>query len=544
MALVRLSLARHRLSLFAIGGLTAGGVISAHLIASFGGPLAVKFAITALWLTMVPTGFWSMMLFLSESDRNLFDRESGYNHWLLRMPIADWKLALVPVTLKTIWLSALWMVFALTIGSLAIGAVPLVGPAIILSAIGVWLMVFTWRPFAHGWWRLAAMMTGIFAIWLCAVCILDSDIKLPEALRHWILLASYAAYPLGAWMSVRAVRLSRSSSLGLIAETAKASRGGEPTEIPVRHHTSPRMALLWNDVNKSRHLMRRCITLGVIPGMIFVVSFVPLSIPGYIGTMVLLTCFGWSISSLVLDRTDRGVIVLPPYLAASPLSTAELAWTRLFTFIGMLLGWLLLAPLAFAGWAIWAENREIWNQWSAQMAQQTGASTAGGGIAAAMFLATCVIVVGRGAANIWPALCGRSWIQFTVAVVCSLAYMLPIGVVIAWFLQQDSWQGARQSGLYWLTYLPAIVVTWLVLKVIAVGVAIAQLRSRALASWRAIGSIVVGWSALTILIAWALHLLIPHPAATLLWCFAAVATSLPLARVLIVPVSLHFGRHQ
>ena len=546
MALVRLSVHRHRLSLIAIAAMVTIGVISARMIASFGGSEATEFALMALTLAIFPAGVWSILLFQNESDRELLASESGYTHWLLRMPIAAWKLALIPVTLKSIWVSAVWVVAGLTINHVAQEPIPLFGPAAVFATIGVWLMVLTWRPFSNGWWRLGALAVClvVIAVLFFGVVVDNDEIKLPTSARQGLLLACCGTFAVGVWMSVVAVRLSRTNSWGLIGEAAKGERAGRKSELPVRHHSSPRMALLWNDLQKSHQLLRGYFLLGVVPGAILLILLMPFDIRGYVLAIFLLTTFGWAISAMVLDRTPQGTMTLHPHLAASPLGTAEIAWMRMCSFTGILSLSLGCSVFIFAGWALWPENRETWQRWAAQMATQTGSSSAAVGIAAATFLATCVIVIGRSTASIWPALCGRPWIHFTVAVLFSLAYMIPIGVGIAWFLQQESWEGARESGLYWLTYLPPIVVTWLIAKSIGVGVAVTQLRSRQLASGRAIGLIIGGWLLLTSLVAVSLHLLIPYPVATLLWCFAAVAIALPLVRVLIAPVSLHFGRHQ
>jgi hypothetical protein len=116
-------------------------------------------------------------------------------------------------------------------------------------------------------------------------------------------------------------------------------------------------------------------------------------------------------------------------------------------------------------------------------------------------------------------------------------------IVIAWFLQQSTWESATDNALYWLTFLPWLVVTCLLAKAIASMICCQQLRSRRLASSEAITVVVLIWLCLTCLISYTLSLTIPYAWATWPWCSAAVAIFTPLARVLVLPISLHFGRH-
>lgn len=549
LALTRFALQKHRLSLIFIIALVAIGVLSAHALAAMEGVGDQRFAMTALFFTMIPAAVWTFGLFAFSTDRDMLLCESGFIHWLLRLPIADWKLAMVPVALKTIWISLLWIVFALTLQSICEARPWLLGPAIGFSTVGIWLMVLVWRPFTNGWWRLGAFVLCGLVFYLLLVGVLVEIEQGGTSFSRWIkplvTFGTYGMFLLGVGMSVRAVHLARTNSFGLIPEKGRTRTLAAETagDWKVRHHRSPRVALIWHDLQKSREIFRWVAVLAVIPAMVLFTVFVPFSVGSYVGVMVVFCYFGFGASALVLDRTGNVNIVLPPYLAASPLGTATIAWTRMFTIAAIIMTIFSFGLVIFAGWTLFPENRETWNRWAGEMAATSGVPSAGLGIALATILGTLVVLIGRGVAHMWPSLCGRTWVHFTAIAIFFLGYMIPICVVIGWFLQQTSWEGTRESALYWLTYLPTIAVGALVIKVIGVAISIALLRSRRLASPKAIGWMIGGWLTVTGAIALALHLLIPYPQATLPWCLAAVAVCLPLARVLVLPVSLHFGRH-
>lgn len=550
-ALTRWALQKHRLSLIVISAMVLFGVLMSFVLAAIEGPGEQRFAITALMITMMPAAVWAIAMFSFSFDRDLMLGESGFVHWLLRMPIAAWKLALVPVALKTIWTSMLWIIFALTVRSICEMRPYLIGPAVGFSAVGIWLMVLTWRPFRNGWWRLLAiticglMMYGLFVGVLIELEGQNSGRPAPWWLKHITTVGTCGMYALGVYMSVGAIQLARTNALGLIPEKGKAtSIEGESAAVGRdRRHRGPRAALVWHDLKKASEFIRWGVVLAVIPATILFTVLMPFSIVGYVTVTVVFAYFGFIASTWVLDHTNKGVIVLPPYLGASPISTATIAWTRMFTIAAIILVVLSISLLVFAGWTLFSENRSTWDRWAGEMAEATGSPSAGFGIAAATILGAFVVLIGRAVAYIWPAYSGRTWVHFLAVALGSLAFMIPICLFIGWFLKQTSWETAEENALYWLTYLPMLVAIWIVGKVIGVVISVAQLRMRQLASAKAIGWMIGGWVVVTFAIALALHLLIPYPQATLLWCLAGVATALPLARVLILPVVLHFGRH-
>ena len=553
-ALLRLAIRRHWISMTVISAFVASGVVAATLFHWFGGANAQTLAITSMVITTVPAIVWTFALFLFGSEQDMLLAESGYHHWLLRLPIASWKLAIVPVLLKTLWVSALWWVIVLVSGMIGRDTPGLVGPAFAFSAASIWLMVLTWRPFSNGWWRLGALALCVIALYLTIVGTFVTVGDEHDKLSRWQARAlgslSYIMYATGVWMSVRALQLARTHARGIIAESERFSDrrhssidSGAVTPVD-RRHGSPRTALIWHDLNKGSVLSRWVLILGVLPGATLLILLASFNVISYVMTIVLFTYAGFIIATSVLDRGEKGTIVLPPYLAASPISTVEIAWTRIAMIGAIVGGSLLMSLVVFAGWALWPSNRQAWAEWSTHMVEQTASPAAGIRVASAIFLITLLVLVGRSVAYVWQSLSGRSWLQFVVVALLSLGYLVPIGVGIGWFLQQESWEMVKANGLYWLGYLPILIVGWLLAKLFATMIALFVIHRTRLASRRATGLLLVGWGVAVLALAWVVHLLIPYPQATFAWCLAGMATALPLAGILAAPIALHYGRHQ
>ena len=116
-------------------------------------------ALPVLIILLLPVAAFSLGLFDLGNSQDLMGGESGYSHWLLRMPIANWKLATVPIVLRTLWIGLGWYLFTLTTRQLSGIALPVWSLAAVFSAMGAWASVITWRPFRSGRWRVAMTLT-------------------------------------------------------------------------------------------------------------------------------------------------------------------------------------------------------------------------------------------------------------------------------------------------------------------------------------------------------------------------------------------------
>ena len=91
------------------------GVVSSATAMQFSGRIGENFVGFAVLFTFLPAAFFALALFDYGGLSALESGQSGCSHWILRMPIHSWKIALVPIVLKTLWIVGLWFAFLLTI---------------------------------------------------------------------------------------------------------------------------------------------------------------------------------------------------------------------------------------------------------------------------------------------------------------------------------------------------------------------------------------------------------------------------------------------
>ncbi len=554
LALIRLALARHRWLLTGLVIAVSLGATVA-LIATAGLSEADRepgIAVFALFWTLFPSAIAVIGLFDYGDNGDMSLPESGCSHWLLRMPIASWKIALVPVILKTLWITCLWALFVFTARRLGIRElIPLVAPSICFSAIAIWVLIIAWRPFRSGWRRLVSLAVAGPIMYCCIGGVLVAPHIKQTQWRSFAsgaaMLGSILVYLAGTWLVIRTVELARTSSHGIIPE--RGSEGVEDLrgDLPTRSFRTAGSALIWHDRLRAREWIRRTLIIGVLPAILLSAAFLPFR--GSTLVMVLLLfayLAGFAISrSGVVGEAVPG---MPPYLAASPLSTRKIAWLR---------G---LAPLVtaacvyscvlfvFAGWALSAENRHVWMRWATDQATSLGHSelavVVGVRWSIAIFIAVMAFVLGRLAAYIWVGLTGRTWVHAVVSIFAALAFLIPMGFVLRWFMQQTDWELMKASALDYLSYAPMLIAGLLVGKGLATLLSSLALKRLQIASSRTIVFAVAVWGAVVALISITLFVLIPDPRATMPWCLALTAVTIPLARILLQPLALDWNRHR
>lgn len=552
LALTRLSLVRSRLLL----SLMVAAVVIAAATAYLAGPVgrdsvAEKIVFFTFFFTLIPAALSSVLLFDYSGEGNMMLPESGCSHWLLRMPVKSWKIALVPMLLKTLWVTALWVLFVSIVRSLgAQETIPIIAPSICFSAAAIWVLVLAWRPFRSGWHRIVALLITVVILYCCVVAVFVAPSLKSVQWRPAAAQATFAVvtllYVSGVWLAISAVNIARTSTSGIVPEFGKLGEaswlaGGGDRE---RHYKSPIHALVYHDLTKTHGWIQKTLIIGVIPSIIIFSLFIPVRVP----TVVLIFWVFAYLAAIAVSRTghspDRE---LPPYLAASPLSNAQIAWTK---FVGpMLLATCIFFSIlfAFAGWGCWAENRSVWLQWSSLRAQDLGSNDVlmiGVRWSSAVVIASATVALGRLASFHWIAMTGRQWVGILMAVAMGLMILISLGVVIRWFIQQEDWESTKASALFFARYVPGILIALLVVKGLGVILSIAALRSRELATGRSIGWVIAIWTGITLSVATLLAMLIPDPRATYLWCLGPTALAIPLARVLILPLCLAWNRHR
>ncbi len=557
LALTRLSLVRSRLLLT----LMASAVAMAAATAFFAGPLspqtaghdsvAQKIVFFSFFFTLIPAAVSSILLFDYSAESNMNLPESGCSHWVLRMPIRSWKIASVPLVLKTLWVTAIWVQFVFITRYVGVQeTIPVIAPSICFSAAAVWVLVLAWHPFRIGWHRIIALLFAVVVLYCCVGAVFLSPNLKQVQWRPTATFATHVAvivlYASGFWLTIRAVTIARTSITGVIPESGEQREaswlaGGGDRE---RRFRSPIHALVSHDLTKSRAWIRKTFIIGVIPAILIFTLFIPFSVPS-----VVLVFFVFAyLAGIAISRTgyspEQG---MSPYLATSPLSNSTIAWT---TFVAPMLlasGVFFFILFVFAGWGCWAENREVWLQWSSMRASDLGSTDVlmiGLRWSSAIVIAVATFALGRLASFHWIGMTGRQWVGFVMAVAIGLTILVPMGIVVRWFIQQKDWESTRTAALEFAGYLPAIAIGLLVVKGLCVGVSIAALRGRNLVSLNSTLWVIAIWIGVTLLIATSLAVLIPDPRATYLWCLGLTALAIPLARVLVLPASVAWNRHR
>ena len=557
LALTRLSLVRSRLLL----ALMVAAVAMAAATTIFAGQLspesierdsfAQNLIFFTFFFTLIPAAVSSVLLFDYSAESNMNLPESGCSHWILRMPIKSWKIASVPLVLKTLWVTAIWLLFVAITRYLDLKeTVPLVAPSICFSAAAVWVLVLAWHPFRIGWHRIVALLIAVVVLYCCVGAVFVSpNLKQVE----WRPAATFATnvavsvlYASGVWLTIRAVTIARTSITGVIPEfgeqrDASWLAGGGDRE---RRFKSPIHALVSHDLTKSKGWIRKTFIIGVIPAILIFTLFIPVSVPSVV---LIFFVFAYA-AAIAISRSGHSPdVCMPPYLATSPLSNATIAWTKFVAPMLLATGVFFFILFAFAGWACWAENREVWLRWSSIRANEVGSNDVlmiGLRWSTATVIAVATFALGRLASFHWIAMTGRQWVGVVMAVVMGLTILIPMGVLIRWFIQQKDWESTRAAALEYASYLPAMVIGLLIVKGLCVVASIATLRWRNLAS---LGSVFWGiaiWLAITLLVATSIAMLIPDPRATYLWCFGLTALAIPLARVLVLPAAVAWNRHR
>ena len=568
-ALFRLALQQHRRQFLAmalligIGELIVLAVVLVMGATTLDHPLMGN-TIGILVLLSAPGILWGFLLLDIGERRDLNSSASGYDHWLIKLPIKSWKLAAVPITLKTLWLSG---IIALLIGPTSLLASEPISPflpCIGASTAGVGIFVLVWRPFRSATRHVIALgLFGpiLYVLFLGSFAAAEASRGFAWPAKAGIYLSGMALYAASVVLAYRSLVLARTAASGISdANAGWLERFGRETQlthdaqstatnIQPRVHGSSVRALVWHDLaHDAWPVIWKTIAFAVVPLTLlaWLVSF------GTTGAVVLMIAYA------IMSNTPTGQIVevthwqqrttLPTYLAAAPLSSAKLAWTRLATVCGSSTLLLLLSALAFASLLSSPAKLQAFQQWVASLSDSphVAASTPWLGLrmVAAIGLAVFVLSLGRTSAYLWMRTTGRTWVEILTITLLGLACLAALSACLAWFFQQRDWEVVQTSVRQWLSLLPWIITGVLGCKAVAVASAAIKLKGSRLASNRAILIVCAGWLGLTLAVAMAWTLLVPDNRVTLVWCLAGSALAIPLARVLILPVAVDWNRHR
>jgi hypothetical protein len=556
-ALVRLSLARHRWLLALMMSAIALSV-GIYLITSTWVPgiRGEQLGTVALMMTLLSAGIASIVLFDYGLDQDLALPDSGCSHWILRMPIRDWKIAAVPVVLKTLWAGLIWGLIVL-VARRGDEYFPWLVPFLVFAAILVWIMVLSWRPFRSVWTRGIALIVGGPILYIALVGAFAANFVEDP---NWRLLATSAStiaalglYIGGIWYLIHSTKLARISPGGLIPRQApsRAIMGDWflrwDDGDTVKAFRSSKHALMQHEWRKSREWIARIFLLGVIPWILFLTFVVPVNAFGVVlGVVCFVMLAGYSMGQS--SASSESAKPLPVYLAASPLSTKDLAWYRQRLPLAVATLTYLCVVFAIAGWACWPSNRASWMRWAEMQALSLGrdgeALQVGIRISAAVILGIGALSLSRIAAFAWAGMTGRTWVTLAAVLVGAMMFLMPLSLGLRWFMRQTDWESTRESALRISAMLPWFVAVALIGKAAAAGIVSLATVRRGLATPRDLMAVALGWLALTVVLGVSFYFLLPYRFATLAWCLSLTALAIPLARILILPLALSWNRHR
>ncbi|MGB7324360.1 MAG: hypothetical protein WBD31_05775 [Rubripirellula sp.] len=562
LALTRLAVSRSRKpALFLIAvvviGTTIGMVLESTMRTRGASRPDLPWLGTLMVWSFLPAGFASFVLFDFSSGNSIGLIESNCDRWILRSPIRSWKIAIVPLALKTAWIGALWLIFSTFLRYATSEPIPRAIPWIVFSSIAIWGMAIAWRPMQWAWLRLAAL--PIAAVTTLSVFILFfnlDNIHIPFIrsaafwFSHLFLVANYAV---ATYASVRAIERARTAPDGLVPSLARSSRiSFTPQWMQsadrYREFTTPIKALAWYEFASTREWMLRMLTWVAVPSILLLTMVFPLHpVTLTMAVIGFASLAGVSGSGANMMQQSNSSL-LAPFLVRSPYTDAQIVWTRLAVSMGIMLFIYSGILFVFAGWALWPSNRESWMQWATTQAAWLGAADHSFAIGVQLSIlniaVATTIIFGWTIGMYWTAAAGRDWIAIAVVAAVSIVALSLVGWFAMWFTRQTDWESAMASLrkiCFWAT---PVIVTLLVAKAILTASVTAALLRSQLAGPRAVAVISTAWLIPVAIVATVLAKCEPFAPVEVWHCVAFAVLAIPLAGVLGLPIAMSFNRHR
>ncbi len=553
-ALARLALIRHRWELKILLIVAGSGLALAALNWLTAADRSDReIAGMMLRLMLLPVGLAGAILFDYSQGVDLLSPASGCSHWILQQPVKSWKIAVVPVFIKTLWISACWLSFAVSLRVMGV-PVPLVTPCLFFSGAAIWLMVVAWKPLRRGWHRLVwlaiCLITSYGMLWLIMGSAHLEDLRWRTAAFIAAQVISATLYVTAVLAALRVVVVARTATMGLVAEHASqpAAVSQDATAYAEHVDASPLQALAWNEFANIKLFALRTLLIGVLPGILIAGCLLPLN-PAMV--VLVLLGFGYLAGVSVCGGQDARSgtgSTLPSHLLTSPLTSVQLAWTRAAVWLSVVASVFSCVVFVFLLWSLWPNNRETWMQWATDQAVAIGGGMTPGAtglrLSAAIVLAAAVLAIGRLVAYWWVGMSGRKWFILMMTIVSAAMYLIPLALFLRWFMVQTQWSEVQQRLYSLLSWVPQMAAGLLTLKAVATAVVAAIGLQMRIVSSGIVAKLVGGWMMLVLLLAIVLATLIPYPEASFMACLCGVALALPLARVLVMPLMVDWNRHR
>ncbi|TWT95444.1 hypothetical protein Pla100_30850 [Neorhodopirellula pilleata] len=503
----------------------------------------------------LPAAIWSLLVFDTDLQNSVEGIETGYDPWLLRMPIATWKLAIIPASMRAAMVGGTWVLYAVVLSYILDTEMPKTIPAIVFATAAVWLAGATWRPFSRVLTRSIAGVSLFVVVNSWAFLLIWADLeaaRFANAGHFWrIGLLGIAIMVLlaGFWFAERCLVLARHQPDGRVSASARRSKWNlwceEWFSRPIANKVliaEPKRALAWHDwfsIPIGTKILIGCFGMALLGFVIWV----PLK-AGVMLTVLFGLVFCLSQLSLVVCNPQKDGRVLPPYLVASPLRDREFAWWRAGSIVRMF-GWSIVATILISLiWLVRGTRLGLWQAWSTEMATHYETDRAALRIIVSLAVVVLVATLGRSLTGLWSAMLGRPRVHL-YAMILSMSWILaPIFVFPVWMLKQTDYESAIANAWWWAGWLPWVGWSWLLVKSLGVMAASVLVVRSGLATFAQVFQLVIGWIAIVSVSFAVLVFLNPEPMIRPTWIGLALAFLLPLARVVILPYSVHLDRHR
>lgn len=484
---------------------------------------------------------------------------TGYLPWLLRTPIKTWKLAAVPLALKTAWILAVCGTVAVTAQTAGMPPERWLVPAIGVATLFSLACLLTWQPFRGTYTRLA--FCGISFVPAYAWLIYSTSFAFMreriDVEQFWISVGMFAipaTYLAITLLAIRAVKLARCNVIGHIGESTSwidSVRVASPAVQRNQEHSatfshpakvSAFRTLLKYDLAKFSGLGAKI----VFGGWTLVVLFWSMvdgastaSIVGLTVTLMFPAIFlnEWTVSSL--DQR-----FLPNLLALAPVRSSSLVWTRQMFFTTTWFASLLGIPIVLTIWHLTGASRGVALAWNDSIETHFGVPNSAFRVSLAIAIIGMLLVARQTTWTVAAIATGRlRWGLWAVAAKFGVAF-----VVFSWllyhFMQFPNWEAWNAWAWQGIAQIPTVLPWLLAVKIAIVVIAATMLLRSGLTKQTTVFAVVAAIAAITLIFATALWKLLPGDNVMYWHCAATSALLMPASRILVAPICLAFNRHQ
>ncbi len=554
MALFRFAILRQRtLLIVMLAWIATFSVVflSVSWLSSLSNLLGILFFIGMFLPILIST----FLLFEYDFGADLNTSASGISRWLLRQPIPAWKIAVVPIVLRLVWITSLCLlacglIYVWKADGRSHQGENFAAAILTINASSIWLLGLNWRPFRYS-------VSRVFSLLLVGCAMIGSFMMIGfDAINNSIVATplSLLFLGLGIAFSFDAIRLARSNSWGI--DSKRLSSRWVPTVYTEPINISGTLSrvlsargnkflmLAWHDFFNGLQVLIKSI-FWVLPisyvTAALIIGYDPVAITLVLIVTIIMFILG-SQGFVPLIKSNS-LPSLPIYLAAGPVRSDQIAWTRLF--IGIAYGFIVTTIFAIF-WAFWnmpIEHRDIL---LLQFSRIPGSLPTTSTLQLSLLIVTAVFVFGTNAmmTEMWLRLSGRTYlvVGFTLAigVLCASVVL----AICLWFISTSNIATAKSDFARMATFLPTVVICLLAVKLFsAILAAIFLLRQR-VSDGKSLLLIAGVWivavaSFSTILVA------VPvFEQQSLLSMIVLTAIAIPLVRVLTSPLMLNWDRHR